>query len=426
VAGLYTAQGWDHARDIGAGNAVQAARSLAAALFASPPASRNNAPDLVMEQLQRQTVAIWAAYLADLRVRPFSDPDAAVRISGRLALTASPLAALLREIWAQAGGNDRRRSHGQQLSIATEFAPMIQYVEQGRMREVSDLFAGLNVALGAMDRDAETGLQRLMSAQDRAASIAALRQAPIVVVQIVEDVLAQSSVAHADLLTNPLTRAWQAEVLPLCRETVDGRFPFAEGADADMSAVTRLFAPSGAIDRYFRARAEAYLDVTTSPWRWKPEARFAGLTPESAVFFQRARAISAAFFGADGRAGAELTLAALAERGKAFVAIGGAGGAVETSTEGLQLVWPGSTPQKGIEVSFQTPEGFAQLAEPGEWGLIRLLAPLRLRERDEGRRFLVDLRASGARLFLEIGFASPDNPLAARGLLGGFTCPPVL
>jgi type VI protein secretion system component VasK len=303
---------------------------------------------------------------------------------------------------------------------------MIQYVEQGRMRDISDLFAGLNVALGAMDRDEDTGLQRLMSLQDRAASISALRQAPAVVTGIVEDVLAQSSAAHADLLTNPLTRAWQAEVLPACGAAIDGLYPFGEGADADAAQLARVLAPGGAIDRYIQTRAGPYLDMTETPWRWKPEARFAGLMPESAVFFQTAQAITAALFTADGTIGDTLTLAALAERGKATMAIGGQGGAVEATGDVLTLGWPGPAPERGVEVSFQTGAEVARIVQTGQWGLLRLLDPLRLRRRDDGRRILVDLRQGGARLFLEIGLDRPDNPLSRRDLLKGFACPPVL
>jgi type VI protein secretion system component VasK len=379
-----------------------------------------------MDMLQRDTIAVWRGYLGDLRVRPFSDPDAAVRISGELARASSPLERLLGAVWAETGGLDRRRSHAQQLAIATTFAAMIQYVEQGRMRDISGLFAGLNVALGAMDRDEETGLQRLMSVQDRAASISALRQAPAVVTGIVEDVLAQSSAAHADLLTNPLTRAWQAEVLPACRTAIDGLYPFGGGADADPGQVARVLGPGGAIDRYLQTRAGPYLDMTESPWRWKPEARFAGLAPESAVFFQNAQAISASLFAPDGTLGDTLTLAALAERGKAVMAIGGQGGAVEATGNALTLGWPGPAPERGVEVSFQTGGEAAQILQAGPWGLLRLLDPLRLRKRDEGRRILVDLRQGNARLFLEIGLERPDNPLSRRDVMKGFACPPVL
>ncbi|MFC3086595.1 ImcF-related family protein [Tabrizicola soli] len=422
IPGLFTQGGWDYARRIGAGLAVQTARAEAARLFDTAPATTNDAPDRVLDLLQRETLARWKAFLADLQVRPFADPDQAVLVSGRLATRDSPLAALFPEVWTQVGGRDRTRPHAMQLRIASEFAAMIQYSEDGRMDEIAGLFAGLNVALGALDRDEPRGIQRLMSAQARGTTLAALRTAPPMLVQIVEDVLVQTSAAQADPLSNPLTRAWQAEVLPLCNKVTTARYPFAEGADASLAEVAALLGPGGAVDRFFRSRAEPFLDTTGTPWRWKPDARFAGLDPKSAEFLQRAQAIAAGLTAQ----GAELTLAALAERGKTFVAIGGAGGPVETALDPLTLAWPGADPQAGAEVRFTTAEGGATLAQPGEWGLFRLLDGIRLRERDGGKRFLVDLRSGGARLFMEVGFQAEANPLSRWRLLKGLVCPTAL
>ncbi len=428
IPGLFTADGWTYARDVGAGVAVQTARAEAARLFPGAAlASHNDTPDLIMARLQGETLDRWAAFIGDLRVRPFVDPEAAIMVSGRLSAADTPLATLFRDVWNEVGGNDRLRAHDLQISVATRFGPMIQYVEQGHMADISAIFAALNVALGTIDRDAETGLQRLMSVQDRAQSIAALRQAPTVVVQIVEDALAQTAEAHADMLTNPLTRAWQAEVLPLCKTGIEGRFPFdPAGQDADPATVAQLLAPGGALARFFHSRAEAYIDRSGPEWRWKPEARFSGLTPESAEFFRRADALAGGLFAPDGRLAADFTLTALAAKGEAFVAVGGAGGIVDTGTDSLSLSWPGTAPEAGVEVSFKTPEGEALLKEAGPWGLMRLLLPLRLRERDDGQRFLVDLKTGPARLFVELGFGSANNPLARRGLIRGFACPPVL
>lgn len=428
VPGLFTAAGWVYARDIGAGVAVRTARAEAQILFAGQTLpTRNESPDKVMERLQADTLDRWSDLVSDLRVIPFAEPDAAILVSGRLGATDTPLAALVREIWDQAGGNDRLRPHELQISIATRFGPMIQYVEQGRMSDISTIFATLNVALGTLDRDQETGLDRLMSVQDRAQSIAALRQAPALVVQIVEDALAQTAEAHADMLTNPLTRAWQAEVLPACQAAVAGRFPFdASGPDADLADVQRLLAPGGTLDRFYRQRVAPYIDTSGEAWRWKPEARFSGVAADSAEFFHRALALSSGLVRSDGRLGSEFSLTALAERGKAVMTIGGSGGAVDTATESLRLAWPGTDPAAGVDIGFETPDGQARILEPGPWGLMRLLLPLRLRERDGGQRFLVDLKKGPARLFVEIGFASPDNPLARRKLIDGFACPPVL
>ncbi|MFO1203708.1 MAG: ImcF-related family protein [Tabrizicola sp.] len=422
IAGLFTQAGWDYARQVGAGLAVQTARAEAAKLFATPPPTKNDSPDQVLDILQRETLARWKAFLGDIQVRPFADPAQAVLVSGRLAAPDSPLAALLPEVWAQVGGLDRERPHALQLRIASDFAALIQYSEDGRMAEIAGLFASLNVALGAMDRDEPRGLQRLMSAKSRGATLAALRTAPPMVVQIVDDVLAQTSAAQADPLSNPLTKAWQTEVLSLCKQVTAGRYPFAEGPEASLAEVAELLGTGGAIDRFYRSRAEPYIDTTSTPWRWKPDARFAGLDPKSAEFLQRTQAIAAGF----GAQGTSVTLAALAERGKTFVAIGGQGGPVETTAEPLKLAWPGPNPAAGAEVRFTTAEGNATVSQPGEWGLFRILDGIRLRERDGGKRFLIDLKSGNARLFMEMVLPTEANPLSRFRLMKGLACPTAL
>jgi type VI protein secretion system component VasK len=294
------------------------------------------------------------------------------------------------------------------------------------MSDISSLFAGLNVALGSMEVDEERGIERLMTLQERVRSVSALQQAPVVVVQIVEDVLAQTAIAHSSLLTNPLTRRWQANVYPLCRVVVNGRYPFGQGSDADLSDFTELLAPGGVIDIFLRSEALRYLDVETTPWRWKPEARLTGLTPESAVFFQKTRAISEAYFDAAQRLGRPLKLAALAERGQAFMTIGGRGAPVRATGAPETLDWPGPVPGDGIELSFKDNSADARLKEIGPWGLFRLLDGMRLRSRNDGKRYLIDMRTPQGRLFVEMSFDQAANPVSGRSLLKDLSCPPAL
>jgi type VI protein secretion system component VasK len=426
IDGLFTAAGWDHARREGTGTAVQRARDLAPAILGTTPPTRNDTPDLIMDRLQAETLATWRDWLADLRVKPFADRDGSILVSGLLAQRNSPLAQLLSEVWVQVGGTDRARPFGLQQSIATTFGPMIQYVEQGRLDQIAALFGALNVALASFDFDDDRGADRLMGVQDRAQSVAALQTAPRIVVQIVEDVLAQSAAAQSSAMGNPLTRRWQQDVYTLCRQVTDGTYPFAAGPDADIDAFSRLFGPGGAVDRFFRTQAERYIDTSESPWRWKPEARFNGLTPETAEFFQRALAVSAGYFAPSGDLGGPMTLAALAERGQALVAIGGQAVPVRATGDPATLQWPGAQPQAGAEVSFTDGAAQARLIQPGPWGFLRLMDGTRLRPRDDGRRFLVDMRADVGRVFLEVDFPATPNPLAARALLDGLTCPPAL
>lgn len=426
MPGLFTQAGWTHAREFGIGLAVQRARSVAQSVTGQPLGPVNASPDLVLDRLHDNTIARWRALLADLRVKPFARRQTAIEVSGKLSLPDNPISQLLGKVWVESGGTDRGRSHEQQLRLARAFGAMIQYVEQGRMAEISRLFSTLNVALGSIDLDAERGSQRLMTWQDTARSIQALKAAPSIVVQIAEDVLAQSAASQTEDGSNPLTRQWQQLVYPACRQIIEGRYPFGDGADADLNAVASLLAANGQLIVFARATALPLLETDSSPWRWKPEARFAGLKPESAVFFERAFAVSDALFGAEGRVGMSLTLAALAERGETVFAIGGVGEPVRARGAPAVLQWPGPEPDRGLEVAFKDGTDSARILHAGMWGLMRLMDGLRLRLRDGGERVLLDLRTSSGRIFLEMGFERANNPVSARGHIRGFSCPAAL
>ncbi|MEM9551914.1 MAG: ImcF-related family protein [Pseudomonadota bacterium] len=426
VPAIFTAEGWRFANSVGVGLAVQKARGEALKLFPTAQPRQNDAPDRVLALLQDETLARWKFWLADLRVRPFDDQTSAIRISGALAQRRSPLEGLIRAVWIEAGGEDRTRPHAFQLRIATEFGAAIQYVEAGRMAEIGNLFASLNVALSAIEFDEEAGAEKLMDVQEVARSVTALRAAPPLVSQIVEDVLAQTSAAHASLLANPLTREWQRLVFPACLAAVDGRYPFAEGADASASSFAEFLGPRGLLPRFVESSARAYLDKSGETWRWKPEARLAGVGQESAAFLQQSMAVSAAFFGEDGQLGDGFDIAALAERGEASVTVGGVTRPVRATGGNERLEWPGPDPQLGSEVALRQGANTARELRDGIWGLLRLLDATRLRPRDGGKRYLVDLRSDSGRLFFEMTFDTELNPVSGRRFAKGMVCPPVL
>ncbi|MDO6584927.1 ImcF-related family protein [Salipiger sp. 1_MG-2023] len=426
MPGLFTARGWEAALRTGVGLAVQTARAQAPGVTGLQLAAENRSPDLLADRLNRETLARWTAWLADLRVRPFADRETAIIVSGHLSLTDNPLGRLLSQVWVQAGGLDRSRSHAQQLLLARQLGPMIQYVEQGRMAELSRLFSGLNVALGAVDIDARRATRRLMTFQDKARSIAALKSAPRIVVQIAEDVLAGAAQPEAaDASGNPLSRGWQTQVFAACRAALAGRYPFADGPDADPAALAALLGPDGLVPRFVQGSAQPLLDSSQSPWRWKPEARFAGLENDSAAFLETAMLVSQGLFAGGGLDHA-ITFAALAERGQTLVAIGTVAAPVRASGAPATLRWPGPDPAAGIEISFRDNANAARLTEPGPWGLLRLIDGTRLRLRDDGARALLDLRNAQGRVFLELGFAEALNPVSVRPMLSGLVCPPKL
>lgn len=420
VPGLYTTAGWTQASDIAAGVAVQKTRALAQPLFGQPLPQQNDTPDLVMARMQTQTIAFWQDWLADLRVRPFDNPEIAIIVSGTLAQDWSPLPQLLEQTWAQVGGNDRTRPRPLQTEIARAFGPAIQYVEQGRMAEIAALFARANVALTTRDIDAARGESAMASVANRARSIQSLRAAPSVVALLVEDTLAQIS-AGGTAQDNPLTRGW-TKVFSQCARGLTGRFPFGEGGDVPTTNLSQIFGPTGAIPLYFKQFAAPNLDMDNSPWRWKTEARFAGLNPESAAFFERAMLIDAGLF-ADSGLQSEMTVGALAERGQATLSLGGQTVPLRANAAPAQLSWPGQSPSDGISLRFQGGASSDTLTRSGLWGMLRLLDDLRVRPRDDGQRFLIDMRDETGRVFVEMDFGRTANPVSVRHLMQEFQCP---
>jgi type VI protein secretion system component VasK len=415
-SGLHTAAGWAMARTGGAAAAVERAAAEEEALLG---AGRPADVEATLDILQARTLDAWSDYVADLRVRPFTDQPTAAFVSGSLGARDSPLAALIRDLWRQVGGEDRGRSHANQLRIAAAFGPAIQFVEQGRMTEIARLFASLNVALQSVRADADLAATRLMDVQARAASIAALNHAPRLVVEIVEDVLAQTAVSSAGLLGDPSVRLWRSDLGPACAAAVDGRFPFGDGADAEIEVVAELLGPEGVVPRFFSERLAGRMDMSEAPWRWKPEARLSGLQHESASFFQRIAALGPAVF-AHGLGSTPITLSALAQRGAPTVAIGGVAAPVVTTGDAVTLEWPGPAPASGFEIAFDSGE---RAGAAGPWGLLRYLDELRLRPRLDGRRFLLDVRLADARAYIQMDFEDARNPVAARSALRGLSCP---
>ncbi|MBP7003298.1 ImcF-related family protein [Amaricoccus sp.] len=419
VPGLYATPGWSFARDGGATDAAALAAREAGRLVGD---DRQAEPEEVLARLQVATIAAWRGYLADLRVRPFSDQPGALLVSGSLAASPSPLDALIRAVWREVGGGDHGRGFAEQVRIGAAFTPAIQFVEGGGMAEISRIFASLNVALATLDADSRLGAEALMGVQARAAGVVALNQAPPIVAQIVVDTLAQTAASNEGLLRSRVSIRWEQQAAEACRSAIDGRYPFGPGPDADPAAVAAVLGPDGVVDRFFAGEVAALVDADASPWRWKAEARLTGLAPESAAFFERAAAIRARLFP-DGAARAAPTLIPLAQSRPASVSLGGATAPLDArSGDPATLDWPGPDPAAGFALAFGPRPGDGRAAA-GPWGLLRFLDGLRLRPRDDGRRFLVDARVGADRAYFQLDFPSAANPVAARPLLRGLTCP---
>lgn len=421
VPGWLTAEGWRLAAGGEAERAIVRMQSESQRLL--PPSRVAVTPEAVLAVLQQQTLAAWSALLGDLRVRPFADQPTALAVSGALSRRTSPLEELLRLAWTEAGGSDRSRSHADQLRVAATLGPTIAFVEGGGLGEIGRLFATLNVVIAGLGADAEVGRRQLMDVQARLASVETLNRAPRLVVQIVEDVLAQTAATQAAGYRPAAAQRWADEGAPACLAALAGGYPFAAGPDADLAAAAGFLGPDGTLAQLVATEFAPLLDRDSSPWSWLPEARLSGFSPESAAFLERALAVGDGLFPPGGTT---MTLAALAQRGAATVTLGGRAASVTTSSDSAALAWPGPDPAAGFAISFATGAGADDRAWPGPWGLLHMLDSVRLRMRDGGQRLLLDVRVAASRAFMEMSFDRPANPASVRGAAAGLACPDAL
>ncbi|MEM9754808.1 MAG: ImcF-related family protein, partial [Pseudomonadota bacterium] len=425
IPGLFTRAGWSFAQTGGVDRAIAITRTESARLLDARARSAPDTPGETREQLQVETLAAWQAFLGDLRVRPFSDSETALRVSAALARRSSPIETLFAAAYAEVGGGDAARPVVQRARIASAFGEANDYFEAGRYSEIRLLFQRLNSVLVLIEIETERGAEGLQGLQDRADTIAALEEAPPLVVQITEDVLARSTAAHERLLTNPIVRAWQREVLPVCTAVTGAGFPFSPGTgtEATLPEFAQLLGPGGAIDTFFRTHAEPLLDTSGDVWRWRPEARLDGVSQDSAEFLRRALTVSAAFFDGTAQPDRGFTIGTLAGRGEARLSLGGTARDLRLRAPDQTLSWPGPDAAAGAQLTFG---GAATLGGTGPWGLFHLLDAGTVRTTEGGRVHIVDLRTDAGRLFLVLEFDEPLNPISARRALMELRCPPVL
>lgn len=422
IPGQFTKEGWIYARDVGIPAAIAKSKEESALILGDTD-SQPVVPEALLEMLQIETNQYWTDILNDLEVRPFDDQRSSIQITGQLGTPNNPLARLFMLLWDQVGGNDRQRSHENQLAVAIAFGPLVQYVEKGKMEEVSQLFSELNVAIASLSPDDEVSSRRLINVNARSRSISALAAAPVFVSQIVEEVLARASSATLDKLKNPAQLEWEHGLSGQCRATLANAYPFAEGADLPLDRFAAFFGYGGVIDRFERGYLSQLLDRSEEKWRWKPEARFAGFDRDTVVFFQHAFKLRKSLFKSGIVMEIPIVVTALGQSGRTEISIGGQRANVSTDAAPAQFTWPGDQPERGMSVAMTNATGRDIIEVEGDWGFLRLLDGYRLRRRDEGKRFRVDLKGETSRLFADIEFDSPFNPISLRKLFQDMKCP---
>ncbi|WP_157664391.1 type VI secretion system membrane subunit TssM [Bordetella genomosp. 9] len=219
-----------------------------------------------------------------------------------------------------------------------------------------------------------------------------------------------------------LDETWRAEVAPFCHAVVDGRYPFDRTSTKDVtqSDFNRLFAPGGLIDSFFQANVQRYVDMTTHPWRWRPNGRRLGLSRAALQAFEDAASIKQAFFPDGGNTASvhfQLLPLSLDPYFTRFeMTVGGqtleyAHGPVRPKA----FVWPDGEPSARLAYEPPGPDGRGGVTVLGPWALFRLL-DLGSVQAVRPERFIVRFNLHGKAVSLQLDAQSVINPFGLAAL----------
>jgi type VI secretion system protein ImpL len=217
----------------------------------------------------------------------------------------------------------------------------------------------------------------------------------------------------------------------LCRQAVDGRFPFSPGAanEIPMDDFARLFAPGGMLDGFFNTQLRPFVDQSGRIWR--PQAVDgvpAPVGPEAVANFQRAAVIRDIFFAGQAQPTFRFDIAPQSLDAGARQATLDLDGVVITYAHGptraTQVTWPGPNRMTNVRLVFDPPPSGAPgvLQASGPWALLRLFQQGRIQGGGAAERFTLSFSSGERSIVYEIRASSTLNPLATT-VLREFRCP---
>jgi type VI secretion system protein ImpL len=237
-------------------------------------------------------------------------------------------------------------------------------------------------------------------------------------------------------VTSESTRAsinarWQATVLPFCEQALSNRYPFANGAQADVALADfqKLFGPAGLIDSFVNDGLLKYIDTRARPWAWKRVNDVdLGISPAVLQQLQYASEIRDAFF-ANGPAPSvkfQILTEALDPQAKSVLLEIDGQKIAYAHTDGVPdpvaITWPGSVGMARISFEPGAENAESVISKDGPWAWFRLLSAAEVRRSNVSDRKKVIFRIGGRIAFFQLQSGSVITPFALPALTK-FSCP---
>jgi type VI secretion system protein ImpL len=295
---------------------------------------------------------------------------------------------------------------------------------------VQQQLAQLQLHLSSVAAAVSSGRSTLAAGEGK--EIQEARQAAARLPQPVGGLLATLTQDSATLIAGgaraKLNSLWTSQVLPFCREAINGRYPFERGSRRDTTPFdfARLFGPAGLLDTFFSEHLSQIADTSRRTWRWAGGG--IGIPDAVLLQFQRAATIREAFFLGGGKVPAvtfQLTPSRMDAGVSQFVL--DIGGQIVDYRHGplnaQTLQWPSPDGIGRVRSVFVGVDGKeSSVTEEGAWAWFRMLDRARMQATSQEELFKVRFSLSGMSADFELRAASVRNPFQLDELRS-FRCP---
>lgn len=409
----------------------------------------------------------WVDFLEDVRIRPFSSLAQAAEILQILTGDDSPLRQFLvnvsnatrlapEEKVADEGDDDeslRERITSIFKSESTTGSTLLDPVivdqsfaglhkladaREGAPSPLDNLLGDLQELYLYIDQLSRSSSDQLLSGLQSQAGTAITRvrvrgeRAPQPVGQWVMLIVKDSNNLVAGGAEATISAAWAADVLPFCRQALNGRYPFDNQSDREVQLrdFGAFFKPGGTLDKFFDHYLVDIVDTTASTWKLKPKvAGNLQISAASLKQIQRAKTIQSAFFATGGATPSisfELRPVRMDPVTTNFML--NINGQTTNYSHGplfnQSFVWPGDSGVSQVQMQFSpmSSNGRSGLTLDGPWAFFRLLDMSGMTPSSTPEKFQTKFQLDDRWVEYEIRANSAFNPFNLPELRD-FRCP---
>ena len=236
------------------------------------------------------------------------------------------------------------------------------------------------------------------------------------IAQLLESTKAETSSQARNYLENQ----WASNVVPACRDMIEGRYPFDANASREITLrdLASYFASQGIVDEYFENFLSPYVDRSKSPWTWQNITGFESSSVNNILrHVELSDRVQHMFFGPRGETPSisfELVprdvdpdifnVTLIIDNEELTYAHG--------PKLGRRFTWPSSnlTTQSFSRLVIESETDTEAITEKGDWSLLRLLRHGRMSRLDSERYLIEFTTRGGHRLNFELIAGSVYNP----------------